>query len=133
MLKRRKTVKILQGCENSQPANFAGCKISQHCSLHSCIDCFLTHLFVVLYKFALDVILVHLHIFVISLILSTYISSVKLVTSINFSVHQSINKIGHEASSPSVAVGFSLIFPSLSCTFSPSKHPLMMTNQRMLG
>ena len=40
-----------------------------------------------LYKFALDVILVHLYIFVISLYLA-HISSVKLVTSINF---QSIN------------------------------------------
>ena len=48
-------------------AKFAGCKISQHCSPASAVDCFLTRLFVVLYKFSLDVILVHLHIFVISL------------------------------------------------------------------
>ena len=79
--KRNKAVEILQGCKNSQLA----------------VGCFLTHLFVVLYKFSLDVILVHLHIFVISLTLSSYISSVKLVTSINFSLHQSVNKILHEA------------------------------------
>ena len=45
-------------------------------------------IFVALYKSTLDVNLVPLYIFVISLVLSTYISSVKLVTSINF---QSIN------------------------------------------
>ena len=64
---KESSVEILQGCKNSQPANFAGCEISQHCSPASAIDCFLTRLFVVLYKFSLDVILVHLHIFVISL------------------------------------------------------------------
>ena len=79
MLKRRRAqwkfcrvakirnLQILQSCENSQPANFAGCEISQHCSPVPAVDCFLTRLFVVLYKIALDVILVHLHIFVISL------------------------------------------------------------------
>ena len=46
--------------------------------------------FFALYKFILDVNLVPLYIFVISLVLSTYISSVKLVTSINF---QSINHL----------------------------------------
>ena len=60
-------MEILQGCENSQPANFAGSEISQHCSPTPAVDCFLTRLFMVLYKFALDVILVQLHIFVISL------------------------------------------------------------------
>ena len=64
---KESSVEILQGCENSQTANFAGCEISQHCSPAPAVDCFLTCLFVVLYKFALDVILVHLHIFVISL------------------------------------------------------------------
>ena len=44
---KESSMEILQGCEN--------------------VDCFLTRLFVVLYKFALDVILVHLCIFVISL------------------------------------------------------------------
>ena len=72
--------------------------------LHSCIDYFLTRLFVVLYKSTLDVILVPLDIFVISLVLSIYISSVKLVTSINLSVHQSLNKIGHQVSSPPASV-----------------------------
>ena len=42
-------------------------QISQHCSPVPVVDCFLTRLFVALYKFSLDVILVHLHIFVISL------------------------------------------------------------------
>ena len=56
--------------------------------LHYQFDCFLTRFFLALYKSSLDVNLFPLHIFVISLVLSTYISSVKLVTSINF---QSIN------------------------------------------
>ena len=60
-------MEILQGCEFSKPTNFAGCEISQHCSPAPTIDCFLTRLFVVLYNFVLNVILVHLHIFVISL------------------------------------------------------------------
>ena len=64
---KESSVEIMQGCENSQPANFAGCEILQHCSPVPAVDCFLTRLFVVLYKFALDVILVHLYIVVISL------------------------------------------------------------------
>ena len=63
---KESSVEILQGCENSQPANFTGCEISQHCSPTPAVDCFLTRHFMVLYKFALDVILVHLQIFVIS-------------------------------------------------------------------
>ena len=47
--------------------NFATCEISQHSSPVPAVDFFLTHLFVVLYKFALHVILVHYHTFVISL------------------------------------------------------------------
>ena len=54
---KKRSMEILQGCENSQPANFVGCKISQHCSPVP-VDCFLTHLFMVLYKFAHHVILV---------------------------------------------------------------------------
>ena len=42
MKKRKKAVEILQGCENSQPANFVSCEISQHYSLVSVVDCFLT-------------------------------------------------------------------------------------------
>ena len=42
---------ILQGCEFSQLANFRNIAPAP-------VDCFLTHLFVVLYKFTLDVILV---------------------------------------------------------------------------
>ena len=50
--------------------------------------------FMVLYKSTLDVVLVPLDIFVIFLLLSTYISLVKLVTSINFkSINHSI-KLG---------------------------------------
>ena len=68
------------------------------------VDCFLTRLFVVLYKSTLDVILVPLDIFVISLVLSIYISSVKLVTSINFqSINQSI-KSGAKFHLPLAAV-----------------------------
>ena len=61
-------MEILQGYENSQPANFAGCEISQVANFHNlrtlltcvpAVDCFLTRLFVVLYKFSLHVILVH--------------------------------------------------------------------------
>ena len=71
MLKRKKAGEILQGCENSQPINFVTCEL---CRLRNfatllphAVDCFFTRLFVVLYKFALDVIFVHLHSFVISL------------------------------------------------------------------
>ena len=128
---KENTVKILQGCENSQPANFVGCEISQHCSLHS--DCFLTRLFMALYKFSLDVILVPLYIFVISLILSTYISSVKLVFSIKFSIHQSINKNWARSF---LSLGYCVIFssfPPFSFIFLVAKHPLMMKNQGMFG
>ena len=87
----------------------------------------------VLYKFALDVILVHLNIFVISLTLSTYISSVMLVTSINFHSINQIKKIGHKDSSPST--GFVIFSPSssFSCIFLVDKQPLMMKNQGMLS
>ena len=68
MLKRRRVQwKSCRVAKNLQPANFASCEISQHCSPAPTVDCFLTRLFMVLYKFALDVILVHWHIFVISL------------------------------------------------------------------
>ena len=40
---KESSVKILQGCENSQPANFTSCEISQHCSPAPAVDCFLTH------------------------------------------------------------------------------------------
>ena len=97
MLKRKKEGEILQGCENShwkfhRLRNFATL-------LPVPVDCFLTLLFVVLYKFTLDVILVPLYTFIISLVLSTYISSVLLVNQ-RHSVHQSIKRGGHEASSP---------------------------------
>ena len=108
------SVKVLQGCKNSQPANsagceisqsanFAGCEISPHCSL---LTAFLTRLFMVLYKFSLDVILVYLHIFVISLLLGTYISSFFLV---NQSILQSINQ--------SIKFGTKLPLPLLVCDF----------------
>ena len=87
----------------------------------------------VLYKISIDVILVPLHIFVISLILSTYISSVLLVTSINLSVHQSLNKIGHQVPSPPAATVIFSPFPSFYCIFLVAKHPLMMKNQGMFG
>ena len=70
------------------------------------VDCFLTRLFVVLYKLSLDVILVYLHIFVIYLLLSTYISSVLLV---NQSILQSINQ--------SIKFGTELPLPRLVCDF----------------
>ena len=70
------------------------------------IDCFLTRLFVVLYKFSLDVILVYYHIFVISLLLSTYISSVLLL---NQSILQSINQ--------SIKFSTKLPLPRLVCDF----------------
>ena len=38
---------------------FAGCEISQHCSHVPAVDCFLTRLFVVLYKFSFHVIFIH--------------------------------------------------------------------------
>ena len=96
-------MKVLQGCEFLQPANFR--RLRNFATLLP-VDCFLTRLFVVLYKFSLDVILVHFHIFVISLTLSTYISSVKLVTSINF---HSINQ--------SIKFGTKLPLPRLVCDF----------------
>ena len=85
MLKNRKAVENLQGCKKLQPANLAGCEISQHCSLAPVVDCFLTRLFVVLYKSTLVVILVPLYTFVISLVLSTYISSILFVNQSTFS------------------------------------------------
>ena len=85
MVKNRKAVEILQGCKKLQPANFAGCEILQHCSPAPAVHCFLTHLFVVLYKSTLDVILVPLYTFVVSLVLSTYISSVLFVNQSTFS------------------------------------------------
>ena len=57
MLKNRKVVEILQGCKKLQPTNFVGYEFAT--LLPPAVDCFLTLLFVVLYKFALDVILVH--------------------------------------------------------------------------
>ena len=91
--------------------NFAGCEISQQCSPAHLL--FFDPLFMVLYKFSLDVILVSLHIFLISLVLSTYISSVKLVTSIIFhSISQSI-KLG--AKSPLLRL--LVIFSPFSFTF----------------
>ena len=77
------SVTKIRNLQISQVANFRNTA-----PLHCQFDCFLTLFFLALYKFSLDVNLVPLHIFVISLVLSTYISSVKLVTSINF---QSIN------------------------------------------
>ena len=105
MHKRRKKLWNLEvlrkfaTCKFRRLQNFATCKfrrlqISQPAKFHNTaplhcqFDCFLTRFFLALYKSALDVNFVPLHIFVISLVLSTYISSVKLVISINF---QSIN------------------------------------------
>ena len=101
--------------------------------LHLLLTAFLPSFCLALYKFTLDVILVHLYIVVISLLLSTYISSVRLIISINPSAHQSIKKIGHEASSPSA--GFVIFSPSasFSCIFLVAKHPLMVINQGMFG
>ena len=78
MLKRRRdqwkfyrvvkirNLKNFAGCEIKQVANF--CKLRNFVTLlPPAVDCFLTRLFVVLYKFALHLILVHLHSFVISL------------------------------------------------------------------
>ena len=90
-------------------------------------------LFVVLYQSTLDVILVPLHMFVISLVPSTYISSVLLVTSINLSVNQSLNKIRRQVSSPPAATVTFSPFPLFSCIFLVAKHPLMMKNQGMFG
>ena len=100
------TVKILQGCENSQPANFVTLL-----PYTPAIDCYLTRFcgFLQIYP------LCNFGSFlVISLVLSIYISSVKLVTSINLSVHQSLNKIGRQVSSP--PAGF-VIFLSFSFIF----------------
>ena len=72
MLKRRKVqwkfcrVAKIRNLQILQPANFH--RLPNFATLlPPAVDCFLTRLFVVLYKFALDVILVHLHTFVISL------------------------------------------------------------------
>ena len=62
MLKRRRAQ-----WKSCMVAKIGNLQISQHCSPTPAVDCFLTRLFMVLYKFALDVILVHFHIFVISL------------------------------------------------------------------
>ena len=60
------------GCEISQPSQVAKFRNLRRLRnfatlLPPTADCFLTRLFVVLYKFTLDVILVHLHSFEISL------------------------------------------------------------------
>ena len=87
-----KNVEEKDGCGNlAGLQKFTTCEISQHCSPALPVWRLFDPLCLALYKFALDVILVPLHIFVISLILSTYISSVKLVTSINYQPFQSIN------------------------------------------
>ena len=130
---KESSMDILQGCENSQPAKFSGCKISQHCFPAHCIDCFLTRLFMVLYKFSLDVIFVHLHTFVISLVLSIYISSMLLVNQSTFdSINQS-RKLSTKLPLPLLVFVIFSPSPSFSCIFSLAKHPLMMTNQGMLG
>ena len=64
------SVEILHGCENSQPVNFRILRISATLLPDTCCRLLFDPPFVVLYKFALDVILVHLHIFVISLYLA---------------------------------------------------------------
>ena len=87
------SVKILQGCENSQVANFRNLRKPTNFRrlrnfatlLPAPVDYFLTRLFVVLYKSTLDVILVPLYTFVTSLVLSTYISSVLFVNQSIFS------------------------------------------------
>ena len=70
----------------------------------------------VLYKYTLDVILVYLDIFVISLVVSTYISSFKLVASVNLLVYQSLNKLGAKFPLPLVCdfLSFLLHFLALS-------------------
>ena len=92
------------------------------------VDCFLTRFLFGVVQNSLDVILVPLDIVVISLLLSIYISSIKLVISINLSVHPSINKNWAQSF---LSLGWFVIFsqfPSLSCIFSLAKHPLMMIN-----
>ena len=55
---KESSVEILHGCENSQLANFR--RLQNFATLLPLVvDCFFTRLFVVLYKFSLDVILVH--------------------------------------------------------------------------
>ena len=84
MLKRRRyqwkfcKVAKIHNLQISQVAKFRN-------TAPTSVNCFLTRLFVVLYESTLDVILVPLHTFVISLVLSTYISSVLLVNQSTFS------------------------------------------------
>ena len=101
-------------------------KFHNNAPLHLLLTVFSPAFCLALYKFTLDVILVPLYIVVISLLLSTYISSVRLGISINLSVHQSIKKIGHEASSPSASFMILCPSPSFYCIFLVAKHPLMM-------
>ena len=100
--------------------------------LHCQFDCFLTRFFLPLYKSAFDLNLVPLHIFVISLVLSTYISSIKLVTSINFqSINHSIKLAPKFLSSD--CVSFTRPFLHFLVFFLVAKHLLMRRNQEMLG
>ena len=108
-----RNLQISQVANFSNLRNFAGCEISQHYSPASRL--LFDPLFLALYKYALYVILVPAYIFVISLVLSTYISSVKLVTSIKLAVHQSLNKNWRQISSPSAVCDFL----ALSSTFLP--------------
>ena len=125
-----------KNCKRERTPNFhrlRNFKFRNTAPLHLMLTAFSPAFCLALYKFSLDLILVPLYIVVISLLLSTYISSVRLVTSINLSVHQSIKKIRHEASSPSAGFVIFCPSPSFSCIFLVAKHPLMMINQGMFG
>ena len=120
---------ILQGCENSQPANFVGCEFSQVAKfrrlrnfatlLPSAVDCFLTcFLFGFVQLFPLCIFGSFIH-FCNFLILSTYISSVLLVNqSVLHSINQSI-KLVMKLPPPRLLV----IFYSFSFTSSFSHYP----------
>ena len=125
-------------CEISQVANFrnlrnfAGCQFSQPANTaHTCTSYMLfdplVDGFIQVYPY---MILILKHTFVISSLLSLY----KLNHACNQINFLSFNQlVKHEASSFPAVGDFFFFPPYLSCIFLVAKHPLMMTNQEMLG
>ena len=125
MQKRRKAqwkfskVAKIRNLQISQVAKFRNTA-----TLHSCVDCFLTHFFVVLYQFSLDVILVPLHIFC-NFLNAEHLCKLSQACNINQSFNPSINKVltGSFQLSPFPLLSIFSLFFSLSFHFLGSQTP----------
>ena len=125
--RREEHCKDFTGCEFLQPTKFCRLRNFVTCPV-CCLTTFFTA-FCDIFPNCPPCNFVVSYFFVISLTLSSILASVKLC---KISQSLSINKFGAKAFNfPAL-----LIFPpflSLSCTFSPTKHPLRMTTQGMLS